>query len=128
MGTRRGNAHLGREISPDSSASRPPSIIALPRPNGGEVYFAISKPAELFEDIDETPATIIYQAGGWQPNKTYATAIDIAKNGTAVGRNQPGKTAPILLNGKWIEKPPVDLSKPIYKETALEYVDKWKSW
>jgi hypothetical protein len=32
------------------------------------------------------------------------------------------------LNRIGIEKPPVDLNKPIYKEIALEYVDKWKNW
>ena len=84
----------------------PYNVIALPLPKGGEIYFASSKPAELFDDNDETPATVVYQAGSWQPNKTYATAIDIARDDTAVGRNQPGKTAPILLNGIWtgIEK------------------------
>jgi hypothetical protein len=39
--------------------------------------------------------------GPWTPGGTYNHAIDIARDGSAVGYNQPGLSLPIMINLKW---------------------------
>lgn len=39
--------------------------------------------------------------GAWKPTETYSSAIDIAADGTAIGKGAEGLAAPICLNGKW---------------------------
>ena len=40
--------------------------------------------------------------GKWDVSATYRNAIDIAADGTAIGRNRDDLIAPICINGKWM--------------------------
>lgn len=48
------------------------------------------------------PASALVK-GSWQPSPTYARAIDVSSDGSAIGSSHGGKTAPVLLNGKWTD-------------------------
>lgn len=47
--------------------------------------------------------TLVWKDGVWHPSPLLAKAIDISADGTSIGHSHDGKTAPILLNGKWTD-------------------------
>lgn len=47
--------------------------------------------------------TEVYLDGEWQTSKTYRNALEVASDGTAIGRKTNSRNAPLLLNGRWIE-------------------------
>lgn len=47
-----------------------------------------------------SPAQVHY-GGSWHKETIYSGAIDVAADGTAIGKNTDGRQAPLLINGKW---------------------------
>ena len=56
---------------------------------------------ELITCFDSNADTQVFMDGAWHASPTFAKAIDMAADGAAIGKAHDGKTAPILLNGKW---------------------------
>ncbi|NQX02705.1 hypothetical protein HQ447_18755 [bacterium] len=79
----------------------PFNVISQPSPNGGLTLFA-TPPADSTQTTG-VPTTKAYLDGKWQESPTFAMAIDISADGTAIGRNHNGLKAPILLNGQWTD-------------------------
>lgn len=72
----------------------PKNVITLP--DGG---LTIAMPGWS----DGIADAVVLKDGNWIPSDTYAPAVDMAADGTAIGRNSDKLTAPILLNGKWTD-------------------------
>jgi hypothetical protein len=66
----------------------------IPRPGG----LVLALPAAYADE-----QTQAFSQGAWKTSPTFAKALDIAEDGTAIGRNHDGLKAPILLNGKWTD-------------------------
>jgi hypothetical protein len=79
----------------------PLNVISQPSPNGHLALFA-TPPAD-FTQTTGVPTTKAYLDGKWQESPTFAMAIDISADGTAIGRNHGSLKAPVLLNGQWTD-------------------------
>jgi hypothetical protein len=101
----------GGGIPLDEDYSQPSEIFfyapdSIPAPNFSPLN-AARMPSDRILALPDTrwiPQTAegqVYFDGTWHASSTYAKAIDISADGTAIGRSHDGKTAPILLNGKW---------------------------
>ncbi len=66
----------------------------IPRPGG----LILALP-----DAQSSEQTQAFSQGTWKMSPTFANALDIAADGTAIGRNHDGLKAPVLLNGKWTD-------------------------
>jgi hypothetical protein len=59
----------------------------------------------------------VWYSDGWHTDTIYSKAIDISKDGFAIGKAPEGKTSPILINGKWQE----------IKDFAPGITEEWKT-
>ena len=97
------NALQGAVYAPSALPNLPFAafnVISQPLPTGGTVLFA-TPPADLTHSTGGR-TTQVYVDGNWRENKVFANAIDIAGDGTALGGNNPGVVAPILIGNEWI--------------------------
>ena len=77
----------------------PFNVISQTAPSGGAVLFAT--PPVDFTHSTEGHTTRVFVDGKWRENKVFANAIDIAGDGTAIGSNNHGIVAPILIGKEW---------------------------
>jgi len=96
----------------------PLNVIPQALPKGGTQYIALPS-------IDDSHHGMAYVNGVWKVSETYANAIDIAADGTAIGRkNDASNAAPLLLNGKWTE---INLAAPgvsnPWKDSTVKFLD-----
>lgn len=94
----------------------PLNVTRASLPNGKVSVFALSE--------HEDPDSLVHHDGSWKSSPTYGKAIDMATDGTAIGRRHEGKVMPILQNGKWhsIERSAPDLPEN-WKSITAELVD-----
>jgi hypothetical protein len=58
---------------------------------------------ELIVSFLNDHETQVYQDGEWKTSMTYKNAVEVASDGTAIGRKNNSRKAPLLLNGRWTE-------------------------
>jgi hypothetical protein len=81
-------------------------------------------PLIAMPSLEDNRQSMALVNGSWQPSPTYGNALDISKDGIAIGRSNSDKVAPILMNGKWtgIETTAPGVSKP-WKESSVKLLD-----
>jgi len=104
----------------------PINLVALPNGSGSSLPQGITLPkgSVVAMSRDPSKAAKAYYAGAWHDGNEYSKAIDMSSDGTAIGYAQDNKTAPCLLDGKWVG---IDRSCPRlpdeWKNSTVQLVD-----